>query len=262
MTAQNPSVAARAHMAVPLWMLGRADQALQSSQRALRCARDLTHPFSIAYALLSNALVHSFRGEPTLAFEMATELIALCRDHGFSQLWRGSAISVLGWAKQKQNRSADGIADMRVGIAEIRESGTELVVPYYLSLLAAAYCGCGQIDDGLAALEDGVAVVERTSERLWEAELHRQQGELRRCIDSRDRAGEAEERFGIAVATARRQGAVALELRAVTSLARLWRAQDKTPQAHDLVTGAIDRFQEGLSTADLLEAKAILVRAS
>ncbi len=56
----------------------------------------------------------------------------------------------------------------------------------------------------------------------------------------------------------RRQQAKSLELRAATSLARLWQSQDKRQDAYDLLAPVYNWFTEGFDTADLQEAKALL----
>jgi len=92
---------------------------------------------------------------------------------------------------------------------------------------------------------------------LWEAEMHRLKGELllHRLSDGQ---GEVEASFRKALDTARRQESRSLELRAATSLARLWAGQGKHARARDLLAPVYDWFTEGFDTADLKDAKALL----
>lgn len=69
---------------------------------------------------------------------------------------------------------------------------------------------------------------------------------------------EAEACFHHALDLARSQQAKSLELRAATSLARLWQQQGKRQEAHDLLAPVYHWFTEGLDTADLQDAKARL----
>ncbi len=96
----------------------------------------------------------------------------------------------------------------------------------------------------------------RTGERWWEAELHRLRGELMRA--SLAQASKVEPSFHLSLKIARRQEAKSLELRAATSLARLWRDQGQIDEAHDLLAPVHGWFTEGFDTADLKEAKLLL----
>jgi predicted ATPase len=88
---------------------------------------------------------------------------------------------------------------------------------------------------------------ERTGERWFEAELHRLKGEV--LMSKRDGA-EAEGSLQRAVHVARGQSAKMWELRAATSLARLWRDQGRHAEGHDLLA-VYGWFSEGFDTTDL-----------
>ncbi len=93
--------------------------------------------------------------------------------------------------------------------------------------------------------------------RYWEAEVHRLKGEL--LLASPDgRRSEAESCFHKAIEVARGQSARSLELRAATSLARLWRGQGKISEAREMLEPVYDWFTEGFDTVDLKEAKALI----
>jgi predicted ATPase len=57
---------------------------------------------------------------------------------------------------------------------------------------------------------------------------------------------------------ARYQQTKSLELRAATSLSRLWQQQEKRQQAHALLAEVYNGFTEGFDTADLQEARTLL----
>jgi predicted ATPase len=117
----------------------------------------------------------------------------------------------------------------------------------------------------LAALDEALTLVEQTEERYYEAELYRQRGELllrhaaqsHTAQDSQEQH-DAEACFQHALAVARRQEAKSLELRAATSLARLWQCQGKHAEARELLASVYGWFTEGFDTADLQEAQALL----
>jgi predicted ATPase len=102
-----------------------------------------------------------------------------------------------------------------------------------------------------------LVVAEKSGEQQWEAELYRLQGELLLQQTVPD-AQQAEACFGQALATARRQLAKSLELRAAMSLARLWQRPGKGDAARQLLAEVYGWFTEGFDTADLQEAKALL----
>ncbi len=132
----------------------------------------------------------------------------------------------------------------------------------------------GQAEEGLTALAGALTVADKTGERFYEAELYRLKGEL--SLQSAVRSprsevtspqhpapnpqaeAEAEACFHKAIEIARRQQAKSLELRAVTSLARLWQQQGKKGEARQMLAEIYDWFTEGFDTADLQEAKALL----
>jgi predicted ATPase len=105
-------------------------------------------------------------------------------------------------------------------------------------------------------------VVDKTGERFYEAELYRLKGELTlqqvNVQGSTFKTEEAEQCFRKALDIARQQQAKSLELRATTSLARLWQQQSKQQEAHQLLSEIYGWFTEGFDTKDLQEAKALL----
>jgi predicted ATPase len=142
-------------------------------------------------------------------------------------------------------------------------------VPTFLGLLAEAYAKSGRPDDGLEVVADALAMAERTGAHYWDAELRRLQGALvlqsaaavRGAAGKRRREAaesEAESSFLAAIEVARRQQARSLELRAATSLARLWRGQQRTAEARELLSQTCRRFTEGFEEADLVEARGML----
>ena len=135
--------------------------------------------------------------------------------------------------------------------------GQELLRSQFLALLAQAYGQGGQVGEGLTVGDEALAFVERTGERFYEPELHRLKGELL-LQHSLDNAAEAEASFQKAINIAFSQHTKSWELRAATSLARLWQGQGKTAEARDLLVQVYDWFTEGFDTKDLQDAKVLL----
>ncbi len=137
------------------------------------------------------------------------------------------------------------------------ERPVQLETPAALTLLAEVYGHMGRAAEGLTLLEQAQALVDAHGERWWEAEVYRLKGELLLHQPVPDVA-QAMTCLQQALAIARHQGAKALELRAATSLSRLWQQQRQREEAHQLLAPIYNGFTEGFDTADLLEAKALL----
>jgi predicted ATPase/class 3 adenylate cyclase len=253
---QDPGVACQSFGAMPIWVLGYPDQALQSIHEALALAQELTHPFSLVYALTITTLLHQFRREGQAVQERAETLMTLSTEQGFPH-WLAYGTILRGWALTAQGEGAEGIAQMRQGLVAHRATGAQVHRPYFLALLAEAYGKVGQPEEGLMLLVEALAMVDNTGERNWEAELHRRKGELL-LMQQGQKVGEAEECFRQALDIARHQQAKSLELRAAMSLNRLWQQQGKQEEAHQLLAEIYGWFTEGFDTADLQEAKVLL----
>jgi predicted ATPase len=152
---------------------------------------------------------------------------------------------------------AEGIAQMREGISELRAMGTLFSLPSIFAGLADAFAGCGNTDEGLAIVEEALAMKRSGGEHFSLPEIHRIKGKLllTRSVNDTDAA---EAVLGEALSIAHTQQAKSLELRAATSMARLWRDQSKVQQAHELLAPVYGWFTEGHDTLDLKEAKALL----
>jgi predicted ATPase len=246
------------YVALTLWLLGYAEQALEKIQTALALARALAHPFSLAYVLIATGWFYHWHREAQTLRACAEEAIALSRQQGFP-LREAQGIILRGWALAVQARQEEGIAQMHQGLAALRATGTEVNRTYYLSLLAEMYGQRGQTDEGLCIVTEALAGVQSGREHWWEAELHRLRGKLLLGQESASRnVVEAEQCFQQALAIARNQQAKSLELRATMGLSRLWQAQGKLAAAHEILAEIHGWFTEGLDTADLQEAKVLL----
>jgi class 3 adenylate cyclase/predicted ATPase len=245
-----------AYMVRPLWLLGYPDQALQQSHKALTMAQELAHPFSLTYALGFAALGHQFRREGQATQVQAEASGALAGEQGFAFFLAFGTV-LRGWALAEQGQSDAGMLQMREGMAACRTTGAEADRPYFLALVAEAYGRGRWYDEGLAMLEEALALADQYEERYWEAEIHRLKGELLLARSAENQI-EAEACLHKALDIARRQQAKSLELRAAMSLARLWQQQGKCAEARELLAPIYSWFTEGFDTSDLQEAKALL----
>ena len=258
----EPGVLGLAFIAWDLWLLGYPDQALARSQAMLALAQTLSHPPASAAALVFAADLHLCRREVQQAHELAQATIALATEHCLP-FWLAWGTILSGRALAAQGRAAEGIEKMQQGMSAYLATGAEFNRPHALALLAEAYAGAGRAEEGLKTLDEALELVERTQERLYEAELHRLKGELTLLLPAgaaqeASRPDQAQACFQQAIEIARRQGARSLELRAVMALSRLWRQQGKSIEARQMLSEIYSGFTEGFDTADLQEAKALL----
>ena len=253
----DPGIACLVHEAFALWVLGYADQALATSRRAVTLARQLGHPFSLAQALIYSLFIHQCRGEPQVIKKLADEVKTLALEHGFP-FWQAEAGIMAGWATAAQGRSREGIVQLRNGVTDFLATGARMDKPRWLALLAEAYGINNQPDEGLEAVKEALRVVDGTKECFFQARLCQLNGDLLLRKGLPDAEVAAETQFHEALALARRQEAKSWELRAATSLARLWRAQSRRREAYDLLAPIYGWFTEGFDTADLKDAKVLL----
>ena len=230
---------------------------MAKSHEALALARRMAHHYTLAVALCHCALLHQFRREVQLTEELSEELMALSTEQGFAY-WPGVATAMKGWVLAERGQGEAGIAELRSAMATIRAIGTVAELPWYLALLAGAHGIVGQTAEGLDAIAEALALVASTNERFYEAEIYRLKGELLLKDSGSNTGAEAESCFRQALDIARVQSAKSWELRAATSLARLWRDQGQRTEAHDLLAPVYGWFTEGFDTADLKDAKALL----
>jgi class 3 adenylate cyclase/tetratricopeptide (TPR) repeat protein len=242
-------------MVCTAWPLGYPDQSLEHLRDALTMAHDLSDPYNVSVALSFAGFAHQMRGEAKEAFQRAEEAIEYAKQ-GFPH-WLAWGTVVRGWALVKQYQDATGIPEMRQSLEAFCDIGTDLGYRYLCAPLADAYGQVSQFEDGLRMMDEALVNRANTGERFWDAELYRLKGELLRA-QSVDNQAEAETCFRQALAVSRSQQAKSLELRAATSLARLWQSQGKRQEAYDLLAPIYGWFTAGFDTTDLQDAKTLL----
>ncbi|VWC94152.1 ATP synthase subunit beta [Burkholderia aenigmatica] len=255
----DPGIRALSFLVLILWIQGYPDQALKRSGEALALAQNLSYGPSLAFSLTYTAHLHQLRREPVLAAERAEAVIAVSTEHGLPY-WLAWGTLLRGWATSVQGNLQDGIAQMRLGLDAQRAAGGEDQRPYSLALLANSYWRAGDRRAATGMLEEARAIVEKTGEHCYEAELYRLTGLYLagEAGTAPERDDEAADCFLRAIARARQQGARALELRAASDLARLLQRQGKTADATQALYDVYAWFTEGFDTSDLQEAKALL----
>ncbi len=279
---QDPGVVSLAHNARTLCLMGYLDQARQQADEAIRLARQIVHPFSLALAHYHAAVVHHTCRDLQRSQEMTEVAIALCTKHAFPY-WLSSAQVLKGWVLTQQGQPDVGIALMLEGLAAYQATGAELNRPYSLTLLGEAHRALGKAAEGLTLLSEALQDSARNAGYFYQAEMYRLQGELllnaERGLQNNERKTNREEQrpvpihhssfsvhryeeaeacFLKAIDIARKQQAKSCELRATMSLSHLWRRQGKTQEARAQLTPLYAWFTEGLDSLDLQEAKTLL----
>jgi adenylate cyclase len=267
------------HAAWTLWVLGYPAQASARMHESLALARSIAQPFTLAHIQRFAAGFYLCLRERDAAREQAEACIAMSTEHGFDALLRAARFH-RGWWLTEHARDEQGLALMRAWVAACRDLRALAVLPAYLAWLAEVHGRFGQPAEGLALVREALALGIESGNHYWTAELHRVMGilalqagpgeEARRTgrqsagADGQSAppptaAGEtAEAAFREALEIARRQRAKSFELRAATSLSRLWAGQGREKDARALLSDVYGWFTEGLDTADLREAKALL----
>jgi class 3 adenylate cyclase/predicted ATPase len=258
-------VAVRGNLAMSLWMLGAPEQALGHIHALHALAQELSYPPSLAYALVYITRVTQWRRNVPATLRWSEVLMACCTEYGFAQHLSWAEL-LHGWALLAQGQREQGLAQMRQGLTAHDATQAAQWRPYFLALLAEGYGQTGAPDEGLRLLAEALVAVQHTDEHMWEAELHRLQGELLlqaqhqqpALADDLSRRAAVEASLRQALTVARRQQAKSLELRATMSLARFWQQQGKRAEAQALLAPVYGWFTEGFDTADLQEARTLL----
>jgi class 3 adenylate cyclase/tetratricopeptide (TPR) repeat protein len=234
------------------WALGYPDRSLERGRRAIEIGREVQHPLGLAHAWASQALTHRWRGEAEASRACAEEAIELASGAGFP-LYRGMGLVLRGWADVEAGGGEKAVAEAQRGLVEAAQVGTVSGAPYFLLALAQCQGLVGRYEDAIGALDASLAA----NQPVFASELKRVKGEIL-LQTGKPTEAEAETLFRDAVEVARHQEARSFELRAATSLARLWQRQGKQHEARDLLRPVYDWFTEGFDTKDLEDAKALL----
>ena len=250
----NIRVASGALLAAALWMQGYSDQARRASEQALSLARQLDHPASLGYVLCFSAGFHRLLMGFEQCREFGHETMVLSQKHGLV-FWRALGAANHGWALSMQGQ-AQGTAQIQQCLDAVRVNmgGVKIL---FLTPLCEALVQLGQFDKALPLVLEALDVVNTSGYHYLKSEYHRLHGLCLLGISSTN-APQAEACFHEALAISRKQGAKSLELRAASSLARLWLTQGKENEAKCLLEDTQHWFSEGFDTPDFRESAELL----
>jgi predicted ATPase len=253
--AYDQRVVARDVLTFALFALGYPIQTEMQIGKALAEARSLNHRASLAHALTYGCFHHHWRSAVAGVLKHAAEVERLAGEQAIP-VWLGHATVLKGWAIGRQ-AAEKGIAEALRGLKMLDAIGVYLFRPYLLGVLADTEAGAQQHHQALLHLDKAIRWGRQGGDRWYEAELLRRKGDILGALPG-PALMEAEDNLCMAIEVAREQEARMWELRAATSLARLWRGRGKRTQARDLLARVYGWFTEGFDTADLKDAKALL----
>ena len=247
----------RSNLSRVLTWTGYYDTGRQLLRETLERAEEIGHPIGIIDTLSSASFYEVLHGQMADAQAIARRLITRAEEHN-SPFYRAFGLIRCGFAMTMQGGHDEGIRMMREGLSALETGETRQLRSANLTLLAEALGAVGQLEEALVTLEDVADTILRSGERYFEAEMHRIKGELLLRTSGTDREANAENCYQRAIAIAREQSAKSWELRATTSLARLWQRQGKREEAQQLLAKIYEWFTEGFDTTDLKNARTLL----
>ena len=252
----DPFAGGSAFLALVLWISGYPQRAARMQAQALTYAADLNHANTSGFVhAFAGGELEQLRGNVAAVLSHTEALNTVAAKYGVAA-WRSFAILLEGWALSWTSGPASGIALMQQGIADFDARNTTYHVAHYVSLLGQIHARVGDFRSALSLCIEARERAERAEEYIWQAELHRNEGEVRHAAGRP--LAEVEECFRMALDVSRRQSAKMFELRAATSLAKLWRDQGRGVDARGLLEPVYGWFTEGFDSSDLRAAQALL----
>jgi adenylate cyclase len=243
------------YLTLLLWELGYPEQALKRSQETIARAHELGYVQALVGAYSLAGVFSVMRQNIRMAHEYGELVVHLTAEHGIVS-WGALGHCIYGWALAMQGQGKEGIAQMRRGIAECKAIEAWIMHPFCATHLAQVYGQAGQTEEGIALLNEALTVARRNEERWFDTEISRLKGDL--LLAQGQAVADVEHTYEQAIELARQRDAKSRELRATTSLCRLWQKQGKREAGRKLLAEIYGWFTEGFDTPDLQEAKALL----
>lgn len=238
-----------------LFLLGWPAQAEAATRQGSTEISTISHLYARALALNAACRAHALRHDAHRLAATAAELLEISGKNSYSHLEATGQV-FQGWALALSGKHHEAIAMIAPGVARCRAMGFLSLSSLHLAMLAECHAAEGDFKSAMLLLVQATDFAMENGEYFWEAELHRLKGEFH--LDADHDLQEAESCFLRALDAAQRQNARLLELRALTSLARLWAGLGKQRVAQTRLATAYGWFTEGFETDDLRNAKAVL----
>ena len=251
-------VTARITLSRVLWLQGFADQAMRMIQGAIDDALTIQHALSLCNLLGQAGCPLAIASGDLAAAERYVAVLAHHAGRHGEDVWQTYGRCFQGMLLIKRDAHDEGVPMLRAAVAELRTARFTQYYTAFLAALAEGLATTGEAVGALAVVDEALAQAEKSEQPWILAELLRVKGEIVLLRAPRDAAVVAQAHFQQSLVLARRQGALAWELRAAMSLARLWQRERKTSQARSLLASVCRRFTEGFDTTDFVTANALL----
>ncbi|MGI9355600.1 MAG: adenylate/guanylate cyclase domain-containing protein [Rhizobiaceae bacterium] len=256
----DPRVVCLDYLARSLFPMGLVGKAIECNNEAILEARRIGHRNSLALPLFFGGTLHQLCGDIDTVREHAEELTILAEQERF-KFWRAGGSILSGWVEIVQGGPDGGMRRIQAGVEQWQATGAEFMMTYFLPLIAVAQINAGKVQCALSLLENSIQRIERSGERWFEAEVYRIRGEAFLALDLPEQAS-AEHSFQRALEIAHGQGARLWELKAATSLGRLWTDLGRQIDVPDLLNPILAGFSDPLPTPDRAAAKHVLAAAT
>ncbi len=251
----NTGVVARTASGILLWQRGKLEQGIERVEEALEVARQIGHPYSIAYGLHHNGLLALYRRRFEEAQHWARELAIVSEENDYlvwrtlSTVFEGAAISRLGDPETGLTMSERGI-ELYHGL-----TAPPVFWPDLLRLRALVHSIAGRHERALELIEEALAI--GGSDDLTNPEYRVVKGDVLWAFPNPD-LKTVEEIFLGAAGDAGAGGAHLMELQALTRLVGVRREMGRSPDGSEELESLYATFTEGLEEHDLMAAREML----
>ena len=211
-----PAVSCLSFEALCQWHFGEIVSCHAAMAEAISLAKELNDMQALTITLWHAGILAHFEGDPAEVERFASDAIELATRQNIAQFLAGGEV-LRGWARSSYGDTAEGLAWIEGGIEGWQATGATLAVPYFLALKAEALHLADRTSEALEAITEAEAVVERSEERWWCAELHRLRGVFLATLGADETQIEAS--FCEAIRIAKEQKSVSLEKRAEATYA-------------------------------------------
>jgi tRNA A-37 threonylcarbamoyl transferase component Bud32 len=212
----TPAVSCLCFEALSEWHIGGIASWQATMAEAISLAKALNDLHALVMALWYAGFLGHFERNPAEVERLASDALELSTRQNFATWLPGEAV-LRGWARSVAGNTAEGIASIEKGIGDYRAIGSKLCMPYYLALKAEALHLADRTSEALEAIREARAMVERSEERWWCAELHRLRGVFLTAMGADEAQIEAS--FSEAIRIAKEQKSVSLAKRAEATYA-------------------------------------------